>query len=376
MRRVSRMTDCPPGLVRRAAMAALLAALLGCAAPLTQRVAVSDAANKAEADRQQELAVRERVAEQRRLSSVYFRLATKASGLCPVLGPYLGLFAMSRPDGESGAAFERVYKIQTAPTILFVDEGGPAARAGVAAGDVITKVNDLAIADIESLATALEGLQYPDTVRLRLQRDKKSVSAEIAPVKACKYPTRVVQEQSINAFADGERIMIARGMMSFTRDDVELALVVAHEMAHNTMRHIDSKMQNAGLGLLADIAVAILTRGQVAGSNFSQIGAAAYSQEFEAEADYVGLYILANAGVPIDEAPKFWRRMAVAHPSGIRTNHAASHPSTAYRMVALEAAVKEIKDKISKGLRLMPNMKDGKPHHPGKPPEEGGGAAK
>lgn len=271
---------------------------------------------------------------------------------------------MSRPEGDGGSVFERVYRIQKAPTVLFVDDGGPAHRAGVAPGDIVARINDAPVSSTAAIAEVLSAHKSAAPVRVELSRAGSPVTVEIVPTKACNYPARVVPEQTINAFADGERIMIARGMMSFARDDTELALVVAHEMAHNTMAHMESKKQNAGLGLLADIAVAILTRGQVAGSNFSQIGAVAYSQEFEAEADYVGLYILANAGVPIDDAPKFWRRMAVAHPANIRTNHSASHPSTAYRMVALEAAVKEIKEKIAKGQPLVPNMKDGKPSRP------------
>jgi predicted Zn-dependent protease len=149
-------------------------------------------------------------------------------------------------------------------------------------------------------------------------------------------------------------------MVNFATDDRELALVIAHEMAHNTMSHLEAKKQNAGLGLAGDIAVLLLSRGQVSTRGaLSQAMASAYSQEFEAEADYVGLYIMANAGFPIDEAPLFWRRMAAAHPGSIKANHAASHPSTAYRMVALENAVKEIDAKRAASEPLRPNMKDG-----------------
>lgn len=93
---------------------------------------------------------------------------------------------------------------------------------------------------------------------------------------------------------------------------------------------------------------------------FAKIGASAYSQEFEAEADYVGLYLMANAGLPISDAPSFWRRMAAANPKSIKANHSSSHPSTSYRMVALEEAVREIQGKIDSGESLTPTMKKGK----------------
>ena len=41
------------------------------------------------------------------------------------------------------------------------------------------------------------------------------------------------------AFADGTKVFLTRGMMRFAQSDEELALVVAHETAHNIMGHID-----------------------------------------------------------------------------------------------------------------------------------------
>ncbi len=76
-------------------------------------------------------------------------------------------------------------------------------------------------------------------------------------------------------------------MTSFARNDDELALVIAHEMAHNLMKHIEAKKQNAMGGFLADLALAVLTRGAYKDANFANAAGQAYSQEFESEADYV-----------------------------------------------------------------------------------------
>jgi hypothetical protein len=67
--------------------------------------------------------------------------------------------------------------------------------------------------------------------------------------------------------------------------------------------------------------------------------------------------MMAAAGKNIDSAPKFWRRMAAAHPTGIEADYSSSHPSTAYRLLALEETVKEIKFKKETGASLAPEMK-------------------
>jgi predicted Zn-dependent protease len=124
------------------------------------------------------------------------------------------------------------------------------------------------------------------------------------------------------------------------------------------MRHQKAKMQNYMLGSLLDILAAaygINTQG-----TFGNSAAQAYSQEFEAEADYVGLYIMALAGLEIENSANFWRRMAALHPGSIGRNHASSHPATAERFVAIEQTVLEIRQKQAGGLALTPEYQDDK----------------
>jgi len=52
----------------------------------------------------------------------------------------------------------------------------------------------------------------------------------------------------------------------------------------------------------------------------------AFSQDFEAEADYVGLYHAARAGYDIENAPYIWRRFAASDPRGIDAV-GGSHPA-------------------------------------------------
>jgi membrane-associated protease RseP (regulator of RpoE activity) len=335
--------------------------IFGCAAPGTQRVSVNGSAVKAEERKQMEIVAEEVMTEQIRLAEVSWLLQTKGRAICREdVRPLLGIYMMPKPKGAMGDVYAEKYGIKDGPTVFHLVSGSPAEVAGIKKGDVLTKINDNKVENGKSTEDIFGAWEQEKPIQIAVERQGVPVTTTLTPIVACKYGVGLSPEQIINAFADGKRVMIARGMMSFAKTDNELALVVSHEIAHNSMKHIDAKKQNMGLGLLADIAFAIATKGQAGNPGFANAGAVAYSQEFEAEADYVGLYLMANAGLPITDAPKFWRRMAAAHPQNIKTNHSASHPSTSYRMVALEEAVNEIQEKISRGEPLTPNMKKGK----------------
>ena len=87
---------------------------------------------------------------------------------------------------------------------------------------------------------------------------------------------------------NGSGVILTTGMLDFVRSDSELALVVSHEMAHNTMGHIESKMGNRLIGALIG-ALAGAAIGPGAGQEMTQpgadVGEMAFSQEFESEAE-------------------------------------------------------------------------------------------
>jgi Zn-dependent protease with chaperone function len=177
----------------------------------------------------------------------------------------------------------------------------------------------------------------------------------------CPFKIIVEQGDNLNAKADGSRVSIETGMLRFASDD-ELSVVLAHEIAHNAMRHRDAKMKNMlGGALLGAVVDAVVdARGGYSGGRMTkagaEAGAQAFSQDFEREADYVGLYILAWAGRPVENAAGFWRRMAVEHPTGIV--FATTHPTTAERFVRLEEWAREVNRKLASGDAFGPETKD------------------
>ncbi len=165
---------------------------------------------------------------------------------------------------------------------------------------------------------------------------------------------------SLNAYADGKRVVISPAMVSFTQNNAELAFIVAHEMAHNILRHVNAKQQNALagglLGILAEIAadqMGVNTGGQLAKIGL-QGGANAYSPSFEREADYVGLYIMALSDYDPRQAPGLWRRMSHIHPQAIYLT--TTHPSNPERYVFMQYTIAEIEEKRQRQQALIPDF--------------------
>lgn len=339
--------------------------LVGCAAPVTQRADVSNAATRAEAEKQMEFAAQEITDEELRLYRVYWEVSTKGVELCPKTQFASGVWsAVAKDKTDLDRAMTRLYGLGALPKVLGVVAGSPADLAGVRVGDELVSIFGVPATEAKEVIKRMRD-SAEAVMPVQVRRAGQELTLDVHRVRACGYPVVLRLDHALNAYADGQKIYVTRGMMEFAHSDEELALVVGHELAHNAMGHLDSKKANAAGGLLADIALAVLTRGAYNQASISNAAGQAFSQEFESEADYVGLYMMAHTIYSIQDAPRFWRRMAAASPSNIKGSMSASHPSTPYRMLALEAAVKEIDNKRTAGQPLLPERKDGKPFVPG-----------
>lgn len=357
--------------------------LLGCAGTSTQFANLSPELVRAEQIRQQQLVITSSIREQQRLADIAAPMMRQAVPLCGdrvtassgVLVANLHSWAREYHPAARALGYSDTLRV------VGVTRGSAAERAGIGVGARVialdgraapigrTAVGDF-IARVAS-APPIPGRRGPAPMRTQLQLgiapagSTGEVLAELQTVDvpmdtACAFGVVALKDDALNAYADGKQIVITTAMMRFAANDDELAVVVAHEIAHNAMRHIDAKQRNSGfgafLGAVVDIAAA--ANGVNTGGDFTamgaEAGATAFSQDFEREADYVGMYILARAGHPTAGAADFWRRMAQESPGSIK--YATTHPTTAERFLRLEEAAAEIEAKRSAGDALLPTL--------------------
>lgn len=346
----------------------VICALLSACAPATQRVRIDTGATQIEAQKQRQVALQAYVDDQMRLMRVSYHLQTKGADLCGDDIRFTTGMALANSATLLGEDFrasaQSTYQLGDQLQVIYVVPGSAADKAGIRNGDMLLYIDEWPLptgdnAVRQTLDQLQARTQKGKPVRVDIARkargDKQSLL--IVPDRACAYPVVLGGGDEVNAYADGNQVIVQRGMMRFAQSDTELALVISHEIAHNSMRHMRAKMTNYALGSILDIAAQILLKVPTQGL-FGNLGGQAYSQDFEAEADYVGLYIMAQSGGDIENAPQFWRRMATLSPKAIQSSHTATHPATPERFLALEETVKEIRVKQRAGQPLVPNLKN------------------
>lgn len=341
----------------------LLAALLAACAPTAKRVDVDPGLVEEEARKQRSLALQTQMQRQARLTRIAYPVLEHAAPLCKdkvrlTIGAlYVNTYTFA-PELRRIAADE--LKLTDELTVMQVPPGSPGEAAGLRERDVLVALNGRPVprgelatkAFFEITQTELKA-GVPTSVTIR--RDGAETTVALVPDLICDYPVIVGPGDEVNAYADGAKVVIQKGLMRFAESDEEIALVVAHELAHNAMTHVQSQTTNYWLGSVVDILAAAY--GINTGGLFGALAANYYSKDFEAEADYVGLYMLARAGYKVDGAPLFWRRLAAEHPGSINPRGMlASHPTTPERFVAMEATIREIETKRAAGQPLLPDM--------------------
>ncbi len=171
----------------------------------------------------------------------------------------------------------------------------------------------------------------------------------------------IINEPSINAFAAPAGVIgLHTGLILTAHDESEVAGVVAHEIAHVTQDHLARGMEQAqqvsvptllatiGLALAAGAAGAGADAGQailMSGMGLAQQFQITHTRQNEAEADRIGIGLLAAAGYDPHGMARFFERlnthmraMGQGPPEYLRT-----HPLTVNRIAEARDRAENLK---------------------------------
>lgn len=344
--------------------------LAACITPSTSPPKIGHAARAEEALKQRKLVLQRRLQNTKKIADIAFKLKQANVALCPKVRHVFGMnmHIAAQYEGDLADAAKALYNLADFPKVLYVSAGSPAQKAGLLAGDALIALGEMPLnADKRTFKRLTKKLNANDgaAVHLRINRAGEELTLSITPTEVCDIPIGISPSPKINARANGRSVLINDGMLRFAKNDAELAFIIGHEMAHNTMGHIPSEGANIGFGMLGGMLLdaALISVGIITPGVFAQAGAGAgyllYSPSFEREADYVGAYYTARAGYSIANADTLWRRIGARNPADINSER-STHPPTAIRVLALRKTMEEIRHKQNTGAALVPNFKAGR----------------
>lgn len=154
-------------------------------------------------------------------------------------------------------------------------------------------------------------------------------------------------------------VVVGSRLLAEMQSDDELAFVLSHEMAHQIAGHLGKQEQQQMLGALI-MGGLVAAAGDGAGGAASEdaieramnvgayVGARAYSQSYELEADTLATYIAARAGYSPERGADIFGRPALANPGGPPI--LASHPGSAQRQAVVAQVAAEVRRQQALGL--------------------------
>jgi predicted Zn-dependent protease len=157
--------------------------------------------------------------------------------------------------------------------------------------------------------------------------------------------------KTVNAWCmPGGKVAFYTGIMPICKDEVGVAVVMGHEVAHAIANHGRERMSQQmmaqyGIGTLGALMGQNPTAGnellmQAVGAG-ANIGMLKFSRDHESEADHIGLIFMAMAGYDPNAAPEFWQRMTELSGGQQPPEFLSTHPSHETRIKDLQSWIPE-----------------------------------
>lgn len=229
-------------------------------------------------------------ADDARLHSIGWRLVEANAPFCPDPQPMVGLLPLDARTFNKPDEIRAALGINGEFVVQAVARGSPAAFAQLKPGEELLAIDGNALKELPdvrpgsfsrlaALQTRIEqALANKGELALDLVKEGQVRQITLKGRAVCRSRFELLTGGN-EAAADGERITISRRLLNLARTDDEVAYLIGHELAHNILRH------RAWLKKVGD-------------SN-------ANVRATERAADRLSLWLVANAGYDIAQAPAF-----------------------------------------------------------------------
>jgi len=266
-----------------------------------------------------------------RLESVSARLQIANASLCPavVRDPGFTVHTLSDYPDQLQQVARSLLPVDEGLSVRTVRAGSPAQAAGLMPGDKLVGINGQRFVGGRTQKIFYDQVTKQafaaNTASLTVARASGGESSDVLsfdmqPQTICGYPAHVVFDETVNGHTDGSAIWITSELMRTVDDDVNLALIVAHEMAHALAGHLS-----------------LTPTGEE-------------RKKLELMADSMALVMLSRAGFDIDRAISYWTR--ADNPQRLSQSRSNTHPSITQRLQNFETAQRDIEAAQRRGASL------------------------
>jgi beta-barrel assembly-enhancing protease len=164
------------------------------------------------------------------------------------------------------------------------------------------------------------------------------------------FTIKVLDSEEINAFAlPGGFLYVNTGLLVAAHEEAELAGVMAHEIAHVAAHHATRQMTHSQLLNLATVPLIFVGGGiglavQEAARIAAPLTLTKFSRTFEAEADYLGVEYLYQAGYDPNAFISFFERVQALEKQkpGAISKMFSNHPQTSDRIRKTQSEIVRI----------------------------------
>lgn len=247
-----------------------------------------------------------------RIENISYGILRANVDSCPQTAPHIGISVhMIRDYPENMQAIaSNVTGVGELPQIRHVVEGSAAHTAGLRKGDTIESIGQHKLIEGGSARQFYEGVSRLEfslgQVSMKILRGDEAITVKVLPEKLCGYAVELLVADYINAYTDGEGIWLTTELVNATEDDLSLALILAHELAHATEGHMFKNPTKA----------------------------------LEVEADFIGMQYLLRAGLDGEAALASW----IANPFNHEARAELTHPAPDERITAMKRALRRVRD--------------------------------